>query len=98
MMDKIIRTEARLIVLKELQAQPDGRLNSSLLVDVLGTFGITKSREWLHDELRQMAEIGAIIVREIGSVRIAELTTKGADHVARRIVIEGIKRPSMPEA
>lgn len=97
-MDRIIREEARLIVLKELASQPDGRLNSSMLVDMLTTFGITKSREWLHDELRQLAELGAVIVREIGSVRVAELTAKGADHVNRRIVIEGVKRPSMPEA
>jgi len=97
-MDRIIREEARLIILKELQSQPDGRLNSSMLVDVLATFGITKSREWLHDELRQMAELGVIIARDISSVRVAQLTAKGLDHVERRIVIEGIKRPSMPEA
>ncbi|MGL5447454.1 MAG: VpaChn25_0724 family phage protein [Rhabdaerophilum sp.] len=97
-MDRIIREDARLIILKALVEQPDGRLNSDLLRETLSTFGISKSRDWVHDELRHLAELGAVKVHEIGSVRVAELTAKGADHVARRILIEGIKRPSMPEA
>lgn len=97
-MDRIIREDARLIILKALVEQPDGRLNSELLRETLSTFGISKSRDWVHDELRHLAELGAVKVHEIGSVRVAELTAKGADHVARRIVVEGIKRPSMPES
>jgi len=98
MMDRIIREDARLILLKALNEQPDGRLNSDLLRETLATFGISKSRDWVHDELRHLAELGAVKVHEIGSVRVAAIMAKGADHVARRIVIEGIKRPSPPEA
>lgn len=97
-MDRIIREDARLIVLRALNEQPDGRLNSDLLRETLITFGITKSRDWVHDELRHLEELGAIRVHEIGSVRVAAITGKGGDHVARRIVIEGVKRPSPPEA
>ena len=97
-MDRIIREDARLIILKALVEQPDGRLNSDLLREALSTFGISKSRDWVHDELRHLAELGALKVHEAGSVRIAMLTAKGADHVVRRIVIEGVKRPSLPEA
>jgi len=93
-MERIIREEARLIVLRELNAQADGRLNSALLQRVLESWGITKSRDWLHEELRFLADIGAISVLEISTVRIAELRSKGRDHVERRIVLEGIKRPS----
>jgi hypothetical protein len=96
--DRIIREDARLILLRALSEQPDGRLNSDLLRETLSSFGISKSRDYVHDELRYLAELGAAKVHEIGSVRIAEITAKGADHVARRIVIEGIKRPSPPEA
>ena len=95
-MDRIIREEARLIILKALDEQPGGRQNSSILVSVLDMFGITKSREWVHDEMRHLADLGAIVVRDAGTVRIGELTTKGADHIARRIVIEGVARPSLP--
>lgn len=97
-MDRIIREDARLIILKALHEQPDGRLNSDLLRETLVTFGISKSRDWVHDELRHLAELGTIKVHEIGTVRVAAITGKGTDHVARRIVIEGIKRPSPPEA
>lgn len=96
-MDRIIRAEARLVILKALDEQSDRRLSSSLLVETLRTFGITKSRDWVHDEMRWLADIGAITVQDAGTVRIGELTAKGADHVARTIVIEGVKRPS-PEA
>jgi hypothetical protein len=97
-MDRIIREDARLIILRALHEQADGRLNSELLRETLVTFGITKSRDWVHDELRHLLELGAVRVHEIGSVRVASITGKGEDHVARRVVIEGIKRPSPPEA
>ncbi len=93
-MERIIREEARLVVLRELDAQADGRLNSALLQGVLQGYGITKSRDWLHEELRMLADIGAIHIAEIATVRIAEITSKGRDHVERRIVLEGVKRPS----
>lgn len=97
MMDRLIREEARLIILRALDEQADRRLNSELLRLALESFGITKTREWVHEELRWLADLGAVAVVEAGTVRVASLTSKGADHVARRIVIEGVKRPS-PEA
>jgi DNA-binding transcriptional ArsR family regulator len=97
-MPQIISAEARLIILRELLEQSDGRLNSELLRATLETFGITKSRDWVHEELRWLADIGVVRVSDAGTVRIASLLAKGRDHVERRIVIEGIKRPSPPEA
>ncbi len=96
-MESIIREEARLVILRALNQQPDGRLNSELLRQALETYGITRSRDYVHEELRWLAEIGAIQVTEAGSVRIASLSSKGRDHAERRIVLTGVKRPS-PEA
>lgn len=93
-MDKIIREESRLIVLRALDEQSDGRLNSELLRVTLEQFGITKSRDWVHDELNWLHQMGAITVITAGTVRVAALTNKGSDHVQRRVVIEGVKRPS----
>ena len=93
-LDQFIRQEARLIILRELEEQPDGRLNSELLRLRLETFGITKSRDWVHDELNWLAEMSAISQVTAGTVRVAALTAKGSDHVHRRLVIEGVKRPS----
>lgn len=95
-MDAIIRAEARLIVLRTLAEQPDGRLNSELLRAALEAFGIQRTRAWVHDELSYLASMGAVAVTEAGSVRVAGLLAKGQQHLDRQIVIEGVKRPSRP--
>lgn len=105
MMDRIVREHARLIVLRVLAKEPDGALNSAALQDYLQLYGISKPRDWLHDELRWLADMGAVTVTDPGSasgaglstVRIAAITRKGLDHVERRLCIEGIKRPSPAE-
>jgi hypothetical protein len=95
--DNFIRRDARLIMLRELDKQANYSLNETHLRDVLETFGITKSREWVRDELRWLEDMGAVTCAVMGSVMVATATTKGIDHVARRTVIEGVNRPS-PES
>jgi hypothetical protein len=92
-----IAADVRLIILRELAVQPDYRLNETLLLRVLETFGHRKSRDYLRDQLRWLEEMGAVTLTEAGTVMIAELTRRGRDHVERRVVVEGIARPS-PEA
>ncbi|MGY6246682.1 VpaChn25_0724 family phage protein [Bosea thiooxidans] len=96
--DRLMREEARLIILRTLEEQPDGRLNSELLRLALETFGISKSRDWVHDELNWLRDMSAVTLVEASTVRVAQITAKGSDHVARRLVIEGVKRPSRPGA
>jgi hypothetical protein len=96
-MAAVIEREARLVILKALAMQPDGRLNSSLLQAELEVFGLTRSRDWVHEQLRWLSEIGAVSVVEAGTVRIGCITARGADHVERRIVLDGVKRPSPAE-
>jgi hypothetical protein len=96
-MDRIIREEARLIILRELVSQTGYSLNESLLQPTLQRFGINKSRDWLREELRRMEELGAITITLAGSVMIAVATMKGIEHVEHRLNIEGIKRPSPRE-
>ena len=93
-MNNIISQEARLIILRELAEQPGYSLNDAMLQEVLKTFGINRSRDWLLDELRWLADVNAITVREAGTAKIAILGQKGRDHVEYRIVITGVKRPS----
>ena len=92
-----IREDARLIILKALSAQTDERLHSGFLARELNRFGIDRPREWIHGELDWLAQMGAITVTHPGgSVVVATLTEKGARHLRRAIVIEGVKRPSRP--
>lgn len=97
MSNTIIQQDARLTILKELATQPGYSLNDAMLQAVLSTWGVNRSRDWLREELRWLAEVGAITVREMGAYRVAVLSVKGLDHVERRLVIEGVKRPSPRE-
>ena len=91
-LDQIIREEARLIILRELSEQANYSLGETLLQAVLEQFAISRSREWIREELRCLAELGAVTLSQAGSVTVARLTDKGADHVAGRLRIEGVKR------
>lgn len=95
-LDTIIREQARLIVLKALAAQTDETLNSDLLVYELQSFAIRKDRAWLHGELAWLKDMGAVTVLDVGTIKIATLTAKGARHLTREIAIEGVQRPSRP--
>lgn len=96
-METIAREQARLIILKALAAQVSESMNSDLLVHQLATFGLDKDRDWVHDQLTWLAEMGAIRVLDAGSLKVGILTEKGARHLRRAIAIEGIQRPSRPE-
>jgi len=95
-METLIREQARLIILKALVKQVDETLNSDLLIHELRPFGIRKSREWVHDELAYLREMGAVTTVAVGSVMVATLTEKGRRHLDREIAIEGVQRPSRP--
>jgi len=98
-LSEIMEREARLVVLRMLAEQTDRRLNSSLLRDELAErWAINRTRDWLHVQLRFLADVGAAHLTEAGSVLIAEITQRGLDHVERRIVLDGVKRPSPPES
>ena len=94
----IIREEARLIILRELHLQANYSYSDSMLQPTLENFGIHKSRDWIREELNYLADVCAIRKTSAGSVVVATLLPKGVEHVERRLVIEGVKRPSPPEA
>lgn len=93
-MRDIIREEARLVILKELYEQTNYASSDSLLQEILPRYGIAKPREWIREEISYLAEIGAVTSVREGSVVIARLLPKGVEHVERRRLLEGVKRPS----
>lgn len=98
-MSRIIAQEARLRILQALARQDGGALNSELLRAELETWGINRTRDWVHDQLRWLADMGAITLTDASAaVRIATLTSKGEDHLSRARLIEGVKPPPRPEA
>ncbi|MEA3533712.1 hypothetical protein [Rhizobium sp. CC-YZS058] len=93
--DEHLTKDARLVILRELAKQTDNRLNETLLTAVLDTFGHRRTRDWVRTQLRILADLGAVSVTEAGPIMIAELRRAGQDHVDRRIIIEGVARPSL---
>jgi len=87
--------EVRLIILKGLRGEVSGRMSDSMLMFVLETFAVHRSKEYLRTQLQWMErEAGALILHKAGSAVIAELTQAGENHLDRRANIEGIKPPS----
>jgi hypothetical protein len=89
-----IEREARLIILRELVEQMDGRLNSISLAAPLDNYGIRRDRDWIATQLRKLEALGAIELMAAGTVLVAHITEAGRNHVAERGVIEGVMRPS----
>ncbi|NML88362.1 hypothetical protein HHL26_04685 [Sphingobium sp. TB-6] len=86
--------DGRLVILKELAAQVDGRLNEVSLMNVLDAFAIKRSRNWVRTQMRKLAELDAVRITEAGTVMIAQITSLGRNHVERREIIDGVSRPS----
>lgn len=86
--------DARLVILRGLSEQMDGRMNETLLTALLETFGHNRSRDWVRTQLQKLRELGAVTITEAGTVYIGSITRAGLDHVQRRSVIEGVARPS----
>lgn len=90
-----VAADCRLIILRALADEDDNRLNENLLSHVLETFGHSKSRNYIRQQLRQLAELDAVEVTEIGTVQVAKLLRGGLDHVERRAFLEGVRKPSV---
>lgn len=91
---KIMREEARLIILRALSEQTNESLSSSMLEPVLAKFAINQERPWIHGEMEYLRNMGAITIVEAGTVKIGTLTDLGRRHLDRHTAIEGVKRPS----
>lgn len=96
--DKIMREEARLVILRALAEQVNETLSSSMMEPVLQRFAIYQERPWIHGEIEYLRNMGAVTVVQAGTVKIATLTALGQRHLDRHVVIEGVKRPSRPGA
>lgn len=96
-MEKAIREEARLIILRELFAQPNRSATSTAIRNHLAeAFMIVKPREWVEQEFAWLEQMGAVKVTPAGSIRIATLTPHGREHLAHQAFIPGILSPSEP--
>ncbi|ALG60891.1 MULTISPECIES: hypothetical protein [Citromicrobium] len=92
-----IAAEARLIILRELAGQTDGRLSSLSIRSILDVHAIRRDGDWIATQLRKLESLGAVELGEAGSTLIAKITRTGRDHVEERAVLSGVARPSEAE-
>ncbi|WP_163266481.1 hypothetical protein [Chelativorans alearense] len=98
-LDRIIREEARLIILRSLAEQPNESATSSALRELLAEmFAIVREREWVEQELDWLKEMGAVRLTPAGSVKIATLQPRGKEHLAHQRFLAGVKRTGQPVA
>ena len=89
-----VQSHARLIILRTLVEDTSYSGNDSALTDVARLYGVDRGRDFIRAECRWLEGVGAVTVREVGGTLIVTATERGVDHVARRIIIDGVKRPS----
>lgn len=85
---------ARLIILRALAAETSRTLNEVVLQAQLEAFGVNRARGYVRTQIRALADLDAVRVREAGSVMIAALTQTGLDHVEGRAEVDGVDRPA----
>jgi hypothetical protein len=97
-LNSLMEREARLFVLQTLAAEPDYRRNTRLLRQNLAEIcGISRTLEWLHQQVAVLEELEAVKRKEIGDLLIVSITPRGLSHVRGEIVLDGVSRPA-PEA
>jgi len=104
---QVVNADARLVILKSLLLSPSGQMNETLIDEALRRFGHNRTREWVRQQLRFLADQGAVVLQEAwrdvvstgnvknepGSVLVATITRAGLDHLERKAFIEGVKVP-----
>ncbi len=86
--------QARLFILRELDAQVDGQLNELILQQVLELrYAIRRDRVWLKTQLNALENLGAVGLIRAGSLTVAKILPAGRDHTLERAVIAGVARP-----
>lgn len=89
-----IREHTRLIILRSLAKEPNYTHNDAILDDIAKSYAVDRGRDFVKAEVRWLENVGAVTVKEMGSTLIVTATQRGVDHAERRIVIDGVRRPS----
>lgn len=91
---RALAEEARLVMLKELAKQADGRLSDILIRKVLDIYGYRRDRDWIETQLRKLESLSAVSLNEAGEILIARIERAGRDHLEERVVLAGVARPN----
>lgn len=89
-----LRQHVRLIILRALADEPNYSHNDAMLADIAKAYAVDRGRDFIRAEIRWLEGVGAVTVTEVGSTLVVTATARGVDHAERRIVLDGVRRPS----
>jgi repressor of nif and glnA expression len=84
----------RITILRLLDESPSMKSNESVIVDAVNEYGFAPSRDKVRTELHWLKEQGLVDLKG-ESCLVAGLTARGEDVAKCRVVIPGVKRPSL---
>lgn len=92
--------DLRLVVLRVLSKTDGNRANTSILQTAVNHVGHDATRDQVDTECRHLEQLGAVAIEDLGGtggppVLVVTLTQRGEDHVARRVQLAGVNRPSL---
>ena len=90
---EMLNADRRLVILRCLSEDPGYDLNESVLQTMLEAIGHNVSRDRIRTDLKWLEEQGLVRLKEIVSVQVASLTSRGLDVAKGRVVVPGVKRP-----
>ena len=91
-----VTEDLRLAILQIIEGA-GGETNSRILAAELPGVGHRVGADRLRTELAWLDEQGAVTLAEVGSMHVVALTERGADLVAGRATIPGLRRPAPHE-
>lgn len=92
---KFVAEDCRRVILETLAREASASLNETMLGRVLETHGHRKTADYVREQIEWLAARGAVAVTEVGGILIAQLLTKGLEHVERRALIVGVAKPAL---
>nr|WP_041609669.1 hypothetical protein [Tolumonas auensis] len=91
-MKDLLDADQRLVILRSL-VDAGGEANESILQDCLDVFGHRVSRDQVRTHITWLAEQGLVVIENIGSYMVANLTGRGQDVSEGRSAVPGVKKP-----
>ncbi|MGE4191803.1 MAG: ArsR family transcriptional regulator [Pseudodesulfovibrio sp.] len=89
----LLTEDRRLVLLRLLDQAPAAQANTYVLATGLRSMGHDCSQDQVETDAAWLAEQGLVAVKELESVRVVQLTARGADVAAGRARVPGVKRP-----
>lgn len=86
--------DRRLVILRYLDEEPDGRMSVSLMADALEIMGHKVPRATVLDDAGYLEGLGLLRVEYVGSVSMLRLTGRGSEAAKGLIEAPGVKRPA----